>query len=92
MNGKIFEYRRDIVESKLRELAAEELAMVPEFRKNYKKVREGFEPRLTKAHRPVFRAKPAPLEDELPEFDDDAGFDLDVPLPLDGGDDGASAD
>ena len=36
MKGKILEYRRDIVEVKLRELAAEELAMIPELRKAYK--------------------------------------------------------
>ena len=92
MKGKILEYRRDIVEAKLRELAAEELAMIPELRKAYKQVRGGFEPRLTKTNRPVFRAKPAPIEDEIPAFDDADGFEVDLPLPLDGGDDGASAD
>lgn len=92
MKGRILEYRRDIVESKLRELATEELAMVPELRKSYKQVREGFEPRLTKTHRPVFRSKPAPLEDEIPDFDVDAGFAMDLPLPLIGDDDGAPAD
>ncbi len=94
MKGKILEYRRDIVEVKLRELAAEELAMIPEIRKAYKIVRESFSPRQTRSHRPVFRAKPAPIDDEIPDFDDvdDDGFDMDLTLPLDAGDDGLSAD
>ncbi len=94
MKGKILEYRRDIVEVKLRELAAEELAMIPELRKAYKAVRECFSPRQTRTYRPVFRAKPAPIEDEIPDFDDadDDGFDMDLPLPLDGGDDAMPAD
>lgn len=92
MKGKILEYRRDIVEVKLRELAAEELAMIPELRKTYKQVRGDFEPRQIKMQRPVFRAKPAPAEDEIPDFEDgdDDGFEMDLTLPLDGGDEDAA--
>jgi hypothetical protein len=84
MKGKILEYRRDIVEIKLREFESEELTMIPQLRKAFKEVRESFEPRPAKPKQTVYRAKPAPAEDDdFPEFDagDDDDFD-DVPPPL----------
>lgn len=95
MKGRILEYRRDIVEVKLRELATEELAMIPELRKAYKIVRESFQPRPAKPKQAVYRAKPAPKEDDFPEFDagdDDDAFELDLPPVSDAGEDALSAD
>jgi hypothetical protein len=94
MKGRILEYRRDIVEIKLRELAPEELAMIPQLRKAYKEARESFEPRPTKIKQAASRPKPAPPADDFPEFDgDDApDFDVDLPLLSDSGDDGVAAD
>jgi len=93
MKGKILEYRRDIVSNKLREFAAEELAMVPQLRKAYKEVREHFEPRPAKPKLVTYRAKPVPAEDDFPEFEagDDAGFDHTKPPMLDADDDSAAA-
>ncbi len=94
MKNRILEYRRDIVEIKLRELEPEELAMIPQLRKAYKEARESFEPRPARAKLPVSRPKPAPPADDFPEFDSDDGADFEVDLPLlsDSGDDGVSAD
>lgn len=92
MKGKILEYRRDIVEVKLRELETEELAMAPELRKAYKQVRETFEPRTVKPRRPVFRARPEPALDEVPDTDDDFGLDTEIPLITDTDDEGAPSD
>jgi len=94
MKGKILEYRRDIVEIKLRELDAEELAMVPQLRKAYKEARESFEPRAARIKQAVSRPKPAPRADDFPDFDGDDGPDFEVDLPLlsDNGDDAVSAD
>ena len=92
MKGKILEYQREIVEVKLRELEAEELAMVPQLRKAFKEVREHFEPRPAKPKQAVYRAKPAPADDEFPEFDaGDDDFDDTTPPLLDTDDDGATA-
>jgi len=92
MKGKILEYQREIVELKLRELETEELAMVPQLRKAYKEAREHFEPRPVKPKQPVYRAKPAPVEEEIPEFEaGDDGFDDVNPPLLDSDDDGATA-
>jgi hypothetical protein len=92
--GKILEYRRDIVEVKLRDLADDELPMVPELRKAYKQVRETFEPRSTRPHRQTVRATPAPPEDEIPDFEDadDVDFEDDFPLLGEASDEGAPAD
>ena len=94
MKGKILEYRRDIVEFKLRELAAEELAMVPELRKAYKTVRESFVPRQTRPQRQVVKTAPAPSDDEIPDFDDSdaVSFGADLPLLVEDGDEGFAAD
>ena len=67
--GRIIEYRRDIVEVKLRDLAPEEQSLVPELRKAYTRVRETFEPRVVPFRRPVRKVKPAPALDDFPEID-----------------------
>lgn len=69
MKERILEYRRDIVEVKLRELAPEEQSLVPELRKAYSRVRETFEPRALPFRRPVRKVKPAPELDDFPEID-----------------------
>lgn len=91
--GKILEYRRDIVELKLREFDSEELAVVPLLRKAFKEVREHFEPRPVKPKVVAYRAKPAPADDDFPEFDaaDDAGDDDTKPPLLDNDDESAAA-
>jgi len=43
--GRILEYRRDIVESKLRDLNGEEAAMVTSLRTAFDRARNGFQPR-----------------------------------------------
>lgn len=93
MKGKILEYRRDIVEIKLRELGTEELAMVPEMRAAYLDASQSFQPRTVPA-RPAVRAKPKPPPDEAPELDDDVdfSFDTDLPLLVDEPDEGESVD
>jgi len=94
MKGRILEYRRDIVEIKLRELETEELAMVPEMRKAYKEARESFEPRPAKTKQAVSRARATPPVGDFPELDGDDGadFDVDLPLLVDNGEDAVSAD
>jgi len=93
MKGRILEYRRDIVEVKLRELGTEELAMVPDMRAAYLEASQSFEPRPVPA-RPTVRAKPKPPPDEAPELDDDVdfGFDADLPLLADEPEEGESVD
>ncbi len=81
MKGRILEYRRDIVEVKLRELGTEELAMIPEMRSAYTDARQSFQPRSVLA-RPTVRAKPKPPPDEPLEIDDDADFSFDGDLPM----------
>ena len=75
--GRILEYRRDIVEPKLRELNETERETLKELRKAFDKAREGFTPRAT-LRPPRRRPKPEP-EPEIPHFeaDDDAPTDDD---------------
>lgn len=69
--GRILEYRRDIVEPKLRELTEEETELVGELRKDFEKVRTGFTPRaMLRPAPPPRKPRPEP-EPELPDFDDD---------------------
>jgi len=69
--GRILEYRRDIVEPKLRELSAEELAMVTELQEAFDRARTGFTPRPV--HRPSqpVRQRTRLPEVEIPDFDPD---------------------
>ena len=89
MKEKILEYRRDIVEVKLRELAPEEQPLVPELRKAYTRVRETFEPRAVPLRRPVRKLKPALELDDFPEIDtgDDDDFGGLSPSVFEPGDD-----
>ena len=94
MKGRILEYRRDIVEIKLRELEPEELAMIPELRKAYKEARESFEPRPVKAKLSYSRAKARRPADDFPELDGAGGgeFEIDLRPFSDNGDEGIPAD
>lgn len=90
--GKILEYRRDIVEPKLRELTEKEADAVESLREEFEKARTGFVPRV--ARRPVSLPPPrkkrrdeeAPeldVEDEAPiKLDDDDEEEDDGPAPL----------
>lgn len=69
--GRILEYRRDIVEPKLRELSAEELAMVTELQEAFERARNGFIPRPTKRTASPPRQRIKLPEVEIPEFDPD---------------------
>ena len=72
--GRIIEYRRDIVESKLRELTQEELAVVADMEAAYNSVRPDFIPRAEK--RPV----PPPRKMSRKADLDDVGLDTDMPF------------
>ena len=88
--GRILEYRREIVELKLRELTEEETEMMQEMRKAFESARSGFAPRATlRLSSPPRRPKPEP-EPELPDVDFD-GDDDSMPLLDNDGDDGMSA-
>ncbi len=81
--GRILEYRRDIVESKLRELTADEVDVQPALEEAFAQTRPTFKPRTVP--RPVSTTPPKKkrLDDEIAEFDLD---DADIP-DLDGDDD-----
>lgn len=82
LKGKILEYRRDIVEPKLRELTMEEQPMVSELRSAFKTVREGFEPRPARLRQPAPKAAARRREPDLADFVDDVELDFDPSLPL----------
>jgi len=89
--GQILEYRRDIVEPKLRELTDIEAETVKELRKAFETARSGFTPRaFRRPPSPPRRPKPEP-EPELPEVDFDISDDS-LPLLDDSRDDAMSAD
>jgi hypothetical protein len=69
--GRILEYRRDIVEPKLRELDETECEWIKELRKAFAKARDGFTPRVT-VRPPRRQPKPEPEpEPEIPDFEAD---------------------
>ena len=94
LKGKILEYRRDIVEPKLRELTVDEQPMVPELRKAFKIVREGFEPRTARLRSPAPKVAAKRPEVDLSDFTDDVDLDFEAGVPLipDEGDDGEALD
>ncbi len=68
---KILEYRRDIVESKLRELTGDEAAEIKGLREEFESARSGFTPRV--ARRPATPPPPARKRrnDEEPDLSED---------------------
>jgi hypothetical protein len=68
---KILEYRRDIVESKLRELTEDEAVEVERLREEFESARSGFTPRV--ARRPATPPPPARKRrsDEEPDLSED---------------------
>jgi hypothetical protein len=89
--GRILEYRREIAEPKLRELADNEIGMVTELRKAFESARNGFIPRaMRRLPSPPRRPKPEP-EPELPEVEFDSDDDS-LPLLDDDRNDAVSAD
>ena len=69
--GRILEYRRDIVEPKLRELSAEELAMVTELTEAFENARTRFTPRPVRRPSSPVRQRTKLPEVEVPDFDPD---------------------
>jgi hypothetical protein len=84
--GRIIEYRRDIVESKLRELTQEELDVVADMEAAYNSVRPDFIPRAEKRSVPPPRKMSRKVDLEL----DDVGLDTDMPF-FDFDDEGSGA-
>jgi hypothetical protein len=62
IKGRILEYRRDIVDLKLRELGAEELGMVRSLRAAFETARSGFTPRGGVRSAPVPRRRKRTIE------------------------------
>ncbi len=81
IRGRILEYRRDIVEPKLRELRPDELAMVHSMRSAFETARAEFQPRsgFRPTSLPRRRKQAAMGEFDGPEI----GFDPDGPMLLD---------
>jgi len=71
--NQIIEYRRDIVEAKLRELTAEEQKMAKELQQAYQQARAQFTPRGAAAQlipESAPPAKPSPARDTMDDSDD----------------------
>lgn len=76
VRGKILEYRRDIIESKLRELEGDERELVQQLKQAYHRARRGFVPRGARIAKIPERSEPPPsrqerLDPEVPEDDYD---------------------
>lgn len=70
--GRILEYRKDIVELKLRELTPDEQTLVRELRNSFRAVRTDFTPRgIGRAASSPIRRAPKQPEFEHEDFDDD---------------------
>ena len=84
--GKILEYTREIAEAKLRELAAEEAALVAELKPAFDAARREFNTRGAQILNLPERGQTRPARDSTPEDDDpadeDSNFD-DLDLDLD---------
>lgn len=78
IKGRILEYRRDIVEPKLRELKAEEIGMVDSMRKAFEAARTGFQPRGGMRMAVVPRKRKRAIAVDV----DTADFDLDGGVPI----------
>lgn len=81
--GKILEYRRDIVEAKLRELKAKEADSVESLEEEFERARTGFVPRV--ARRPV--SLPPPRKKRRDEETPDIAVDDETPIAVDDEDD-----
>ncbi len=64
--SEIIEYRRDIVESKLRDLGEQESAFIKELKSAYNKARSGFVPRGAKASPIPEKGAEAPVPKKNP--------------------------
>jgi len=82
VRGKILEYRRDIIESKLRELEGDERELVQQLKQAYYHARQGFDPRGARIASIPERSEPPPstqeqLDPEVPDEDYDEHLALD---------------
>jgi hypothetical protein len=75
---RFVEYRRDIVEPKLRELTADELGLIDELQKAYDLARPGFVPRVPPPTRVKTRTRRREPEPEGPDFELEDG----MPIPF----------
>jgi hypothetical protein len=74
--GRILEYRRDIVEAKLRDLNDEEAHLMSHLRVAFDEARAGFTPRTVKRPEPATAPRKKRLDEEIEDFDFD---DQDIP-------------
>lgn len=72
--GRILEYRRDIAESKLRELNDGEREKLKELRQAFNKARNGFTPRVTVRPQRATKSKEPEPESEIPDLEADDDF------------------
>lgn len=85
IKGRILEYRRDIVEPKLRELRTDELTMVHSLRSAFETARAGFEPRsgFRRTSPPRRRRPKTAIETEIAVDGPNEELDLDGRMLLD---------
>ncbi len=76
--GAILEYKREIAESKLRELKADEKGLTGELNTAYRKVRNGFTPRGAKISNIPEKGRPAPAKSAAKDFELEEDYDDDV--------------
>jgi hypothetical protein len=81
IRNRILEYRRDIVEPKLRELRPDELAMVKSLRAAFEAARGDFTPR--NGFRPTSLPRRRAKKDQAKTESANLDFDPDGPMPLD---------
>jgi len=86
--GEILEYKRAIVEPKLRELNEDENELANELKNAYRKVRNGFIPRGTKTASIPEKGQPAPAGKNTPSSYDEADYNDDEDDFIDDGDEG----
>ncbi len=85
--GEIIEYKRAIVESKLRELGGDEQGTVGELKSGYRKARNGFQPRGERASNIPERGRAAAAKpvQPVPELELEPDDEYDDPLLDDDG-------
>ena len=84
--GEIIEYKRAIVDAKLRELKADEQEVANELRSAFRKARNGFTPRGARIANIPEKGRPAKAAQPAVELPAEEGFD-DEDYVDDGGDD-----
>lgn len=88
IRGQILEYKKELIEPKLRELSNEETKTIDELTKAFNKARKDFTPRRSSvkaiADTPDVPMKKTPVPDiDLDDLDDDIELDEDIELESD---------